>query len=188
MWHEKENKWRVGVFLCSVFNGFWQCWKAGTTWKVGHDSNQTEAKTKERNTQNKNLNCQRTFEKKKNMPHNPAEWSNTSPYYLQRSSMLLQQKYIKLSPAWACPLQTLKTSLQPPLSVLPTTKTEERSGVDLTPHIKGCSMYFLKSNYESERNASRVGWGAIFPAYKLFGCLVLSHKIPQFHPDKMPIC
>lgn len=57
-------------------------------------------------------------------------------------------------------------------------KQHSRSRVDLTPHIKGCAMYFLKSNYESERNALQVGLGAIFPAHKLFGCLFLSHKIP----------
>lgn len=57
-------------------------------------------------------------------------------------------------------------------------KQQSGSGVNLTPHIKGCTMYFLKSNYESERNALQVGLGAIYPAHKLFGCLFLSHKIP----------
>lgn len=57
-------------FLCvckycykSVLNGFWRCYKDGTTWKLGHDSHETKAAKQWSNTQNNNLKCHSAFDK-----------------------------------------------------------------------------------------------------------------------------
>lgn len=106
------------IFLCcykSVLNGFWHRYKDGATWKVGHDNHETKATKQQSNTQNKNLECHSAFGGKKNQLQNPSEHSNTCPFHLHRSFMMLPQKNIKFKVQFE-PFtpQPLKNSLQPP--------------------------------------------------------------------------
>lgn len=49
-------------------------------------------------------------------------------------------------------------------------------------HIKRAAPCIFKIQlWESERNALRVGWGAIFPAQNLFCCLPPSHNLSPSH-------